>query len=434
MTQYFFILRSKKLCSFLSYGIIAFSLFVVSFIVTSRVDAETNQQKTNTPVKKIDTASNTLKKSKNKSNKLKQNALFYEKKLFNLSREIHSTERKINKLTTKLTKLNKQKKQLQKKTEQQKDALAQQMQALYTAGKQSHLRLLLKQDDPSDISRTVKYFDYLNQHRLKRIRQIQKRLDKIKTIQVEIRKDTQELSKLQNKQGGRKLSLNQIVKKKDKAYKKQNKIVKSQEKKLSKLLKEESQLKTVIQQLAAIRQQEASKILKEKEREKKQKKLEKIAKQKTSQKKLRKNTTKKKEATKRYYVPNKAFSSLKGKLAWPVRGRISNRFGARKNSKQSWKGVLISAPGGTNVHAVARGKVEFSGRLNGYGYLIIIRHDKNYRSLYAHNRSVFKKEGSIVKAGEVIAAVGNSGNHRNTGLYFEIRRGTSHQNPAKWCR
>jgi len=83
---------------------------------------------------------------------------------------------------------------------------------------------------------------------------------------------------------------------------------------------------------------------------------------------------------------------------------------------------------------VARGKIEFSGRLKGYGYLVIIRHDKNYRSLYAYNRSIYKKEGQVVKQGEVIAAVGNSGSQTNSGLYFEIRRGTSHQNPANWCR
>ncbi len=96
--------------------------------------------------------------------------------------------------------------------------------------------------------------------------------------------------------------------------------------------------------------------------------------------------------------------------------------------------MVISAPAGSNVHAIARGKIEYSGRLRGYGYLVIIRHDKNYRSLYAYNRSVFKKVGQIVKAGEIIAAVGNSGSQTNSGLYFEIRRGTTHHNPARWCR
>jgi septal ring factor EnvC (AmiA/AmiB activator) len=139
-------------------------------------------------------------------------------------------------------------------------------------------------------------------------------------------------------------------------------------------------------------------------------------------------------AVQRHYVPNKPFSTLRGKLSWPVRGKMTQKFGSTRNSKQRCKGVIISAAAGTRVHAIARGKVEFSGRLRGYGYLVIIRHDKNYRSLYAYNRAVYKKEGQIVKAGEVIAAVGSSGSQDNSGLYFEIRRGTAHQNPNRWVK
>ncbi len=399
--------------------IISFSLFSVNFVV-----ADNNQNKQDILSKKITKANDTLQSSRQISNKLKKNVRFYEDKLFTLSRELHSTEKKINRLTTKLTKSNKRKQKLLSQTEQQKDALAQQMQALYTSGKQSHLRLLLKQDDPSDISRTVKYFEYLNQYRLKRIRQIKKHLDKINTVQIQIEKDTQALNLLQKEQSSKKASLRKLVRKKDKVFQKQHRIVTSQEKILNTLKRKEAALQGVIQKLALKRQKEAKIIEKEKTAENlaKKKKLKVASKQAV------------KPTIARHYVPNKAFSSLRGKLAWPVRGTISNHYGTTRNTKQKWKGVLISALGGTNVHAVARGKVEFSGRLNGYGYLIIIRHDNNYRSLYAYNRSVYKKVGQIVKAGDIIAAVGNSGSQRKTGLYFEIRKGTSHRNPAKWCR
>jgi septal ring factor EnvC (AmiA/AmiB activator) len=111
-----------------------------------------------------------------------------------------------------------------------------------------------------------------------------------------------------------------------------------------------------------------------------------------------------------------------------------HRYGSIRNAKQRWRGVVIAAPGGRKVRAVARGKIEFAGRLNGYGYLIIIRHDKSYRSLYAYNRAIYKKTGQTVNAGEVIAAVGNSGGQAQNALYFEIRRGTRLQNPSRWCR
>jgi len=389
--------------------------------------AESSTSKQSQLQKKISKADSSLKNSRSVYHALEKKVHKAEDKLHKISKELHTTEKKINHLTTKLTKSNKEQKKLRVKTTQQKEALAQQMQALYTSGKQSHLRLLLKQDDPSDISRTIKYFEYMNKHRLGKIGVIKTRLNKLKTIQSQINEDSKSLKALQEKQRGRKSKLKLAVKEKEKAYKKQRKVVYSKEQKLAKLRKEEARLQGVIQRLAAKRKRE------EKERKRQ------IAKAKAAEKN-KKNQSKKSNkkqavaAVQRHYVPNKPFSSLRGKLSWPVRGRLTQAFGSSRNSKQRWKGVIISAAAGSRVHAIARGKVEFSGRLRGYGYLVIIRHDKNYRSLYAYNRSVYKKEGQIVKAGEVIAAVGSSGSQSNSGLYFEIRKGTSPQNPKRWIR
>ena len=399
--------------------------FVLLILMAFSASAENTQQKQSKLQKKINSASATLKNSRAVSKKLRKSVIIAEDKLNKLSRDLYQTEQKINSLTTKLNKSNAKKKKLQKQTNAQQQALAQQMQALYTSGKQSHLRLLLKQDDPSDISRTVKYFEYMNKHRLKRIKKIKKRLNKIKVVQEQIAKDTKTLQALQIEQGNKKIALKSAVKEKNKLLKKQSKIVNSQAQMLSKLKKDESRLRGVLQRLANKQKQEekAAKI-------KAQRKKEAI--------KLAAKTGKKVKpepiSAKRRFVSNKPFSSLRGKLSWPVRGKLTHRYGSARNSKINWNGVIITAAAGTKVHAVARGKVEFSGRLNGYGYVIIIRHDKSYRSLYAFNRSVYKKVGQIVKQGDVIAAVGSSGRLTNPGLYFEISRGSRHQNPARWCR
>lgn len=383
--------------------------------------AENIQQKKVSLQKKIKSANTDLKNSRIVSKKLKNNVQVAEEKLNKISGELHQTEQDINRLTSKLTKSNAHKKKLLKQTIEQKRALAQQMQALYTSGKQSHLRLLLKQDDPSDISRTIKYFEYMNKSRLKRIQTIKKRLEKIKTVQNQINKDNQSLKELQVKQSKRKVVLKAVLKEKDRLLKNQGKIVSSKKQQLSKLKKDESRLRGLLKRLAKKQEKE--------EREEKARKLKK----KTNVKKTKK-TTKVVATVKRRFVPNAPFSSLRGKLSWPVRGKITHKYGSARNSKINWNGVIISASGGTSVHAVARGKVEFSGRWNGYGYIIIIRHDKNYRSLYAFNRAVYKKAGQVVKAGEVIAAVGNSGRLATPGLYFEISKGSIQQNPARWCR
>jgi len=409
--------------------------FLIIILQGSPALAENSQKKQGQLQQQINTASNTLKNSKAVSSKLRKKVRVAEDKLSAISRNLHDTERDINRLTTKLTKSNAQKAKLEKQTEQQRNALTQQMQALYTSGKQSHLRLLLKQDDPSDISRTVKYFEYLNKHRLKRIKSINKRLLKIKQVQDQISKDTTHLKKLQKEQSSKKRSLKAAVNAKELSLKKQRKVVLSDQQKLQKLRKEESRLMTVIERLAAKerkeRLQREAQILAAKKAKEREKQIKKDA-----QASKKSKTISKKVATiKRHYVPNKPFSSLRGKLSWPVRGKISHKFGSIRNTLgMKWKGVFISAPGGANIHAVARGKVEYSGRLNGYGYVVIIRHDKSYRSIYGYNRSVFKKEGQIVKAGEIIAAVGNTGRQANTGLYFEISKGATKQNPARWCR
>ncbi len=417
-------------------------LLSVCLCVSYASYADNSPAQKNKLQKKISQANSTLKNSRTKSNKLKKNVRIAEDKLNSISKKLFKTEDQINRLTTKLTKSNKERGKLLVQTNQQKDALAQQMQALYTSGKQSHLRLLLKQDDPSDISRTVKYFEYMNQHRLKKIGLIKTRLDKIKTLQTQINEDSKTLTTLQEKQRGRKSSLKKAVKDKEKAHKTQKKIVYSQEQKLAKLRKEESRLQGVIQRLAQKRKQEETKRKQalakaaeakasQKRNQQPVKKQAKVVVKKANTKAQQKKTV---AAVQRHYVPNKPFSTLRGKLSWPVRGKMTQKFGSTRNSKQRWKGVIISAAAGTRVHAIARGKVEFSGRLRGYGYLVIIRHDKNYRSLYAYNRAVYKKEGQIVKAGEVIAAVGSSGSQDNSGLYFEIRKGTAPQNPNRWVK
>jgi len=408
---------------------ILYSIFSALLVLAgSSVSAENTKQKQENLKKEIKTYNTKLQNSRAVSNKLRKNVRIAEEKLNELSRDLHQTEQSINHLTSKLTKSNKREKRLEKQTGEQKRALAQQMQALYTSGKQSHLRLLLKQDDPSDISRTVKYFEYMNQHRLKRIKKVKKRLSKIKQIQEQIAKDSSVLKKLQLIQSEKKIALKSTVTEKDRLLKKQSKVVRSQAQKLSKLKRDESRLRGVIQKLAQKQKREDIDRAKAKAR----KKVKTTTVIENNTKKLK--PTKSAKVIERHYISNRPFSSLKGKLSWPVRGRLTHKYGSARNSKIKWNGVIISAAGGTNVHAVARGKIEFSGRLNGYGYVIIIRHDKSYRSLYAYNRSVYKRVGQVVKAGEIIAAVGNSGRLASSGLYFEISKGSVHQNPARWCR
>jgi lipoprotein NlpD len=105
--------------------------------------------------------------------------------------------------------------------------------------------------------------------------------------------------------------------------------------------------------------------------------------------------------------------------AWPASGRLLRAFDARREDR---KGIDIGGRSGQPVRAAAGGKVVYSGSgLGGYGRLIIIKHNKEYLSAYAHNRKLIASEGQWVEKGQEIALMGNSGTDR-VQLHFEIRK------------
>ncbi len=128
------------------------------------------------------------------------------------------------------------------------------------------------------------------------------------------------------------------------------------------------------------------------------------------------------------------FKALRGKLQWPVKGNLLYRYGQSRVSGQNikWKGVFVQAKRDTPVRAVAYGRVVYADWLPGLGLLTILEHSNNYMSLYANTEILYKDVGAWVEAGEIIATTGDSGGNKDTGLYFEIRRGKSSLNPSPW--
>ncbi|MFA4910120.1 MAG: LysM peptidoglycan-binding domain-containing M23 family metallopeptidase [Desulfobacteria bacterium] len=121
----------------------------------------------------------------------------------------------------------------------------------------------------------------------------------------------------------------------------------------------------------------------------------------------------------------------KGRFIWPVKGEITSRFGVRDVKKHD--GIDIRAPKGTPIMAADDGKVTYSGEgergLRGYGNLILISHKDDYVTVYAHNECNLVKEGDVVKKGQKIALVGDTGRANGTHLHFEIRKDRKPRNP-----
>lgn len=370
--------------------------------------------------------SNSLSTQKGESKELQEEVTLLEKKLGDISDKHYQTEKKAEATLGKLEESTRKQTQLDAELAAQKSGLAQQLQALYTAGEQSHLRLLLRQDEPSDISRTIRYFEYLNENRVGRIQAVQKTLKDIDATRLAIENDNTELRALNSTLEQQKVEMESTLKARSTALGTLKGDIRAKEKQLNKLKAEEANLQTVVDRLARKAEEKAVP-------EKAPKTAETLEKPANTSKKSA-SETERSEPVKTRFTPNQALSTLRGQLSWPVQGKIIHSYGSSRNEKQRWRGVVLAAAGGTKVRAIARGRVAFSGWMDGYGHLIIIEHDNNYMSLYGYNRAVYKKEGAIVNANETIAAVGNSSGQSQDALYFEIRQGTSPQNPARWCR
>jgi len=133
-------------------------------------------------------------------------------------------------------------------------------------------------------------------------------------------------------------------------------------------------------------------------------------------------------------LPSGAFESLRGRLPAPIAGKIEARFGAKRGDGPTWRGMFIKAPEGTDVRAIAAGRVVFANWMRGYGNLIIVNHGGEYLSIYGNNQTLLKQAGDAVKPGDVIASAGNTGGNEQSGLYFELRHLGKAFDPAGWVR
>jgi len=149
-----------------------------------------------------------------------------------------------------------------------------------------------------------------------------------------------------------------------------------------------------------------------------------------------KQTVKNIENKKSYSVPRPTrFTDSKGRLPLPLEGKIfrsDKRLGFENMNLQ--KGVFIEGSSDGKVRAVFSGRVDFSGKLKGYGEVIIINHGSRYFTISANLWKRSKNEGDVVEAGEVIGSASYIGSSKETRLYFEIRKAGQEVDPLKWLK
>ena len=134
----------------------------------------------------------------------------------------------------------------------------------------------------------------------------------------------------------------------------------------------------------------------------------------------------------------KSFSTLKGLLNMPVKGKIISFFGPHRDKKFNvthfQSGIEIKADRGEPIRAVYDGRVLYARWFKGYGNMIIIDHGNNYYTVYAHAQELFASQGDTVEMGEVVATVGDSGAMTGPILHFEVRHHGKPVDPLKWIK
>jgi septal ring factor EnvC (AmiA/AmiB activator) len=310
-----------------------------------------------------------------------------------LSALIRANRKKQGALEQELTKLRSRRRQLEQDRDKQQALIAAQLRTAYQLGHEKTLKVLLNQEDPALISRAMTYVDYFNKARLHEIEQFNNTITELRALEPNIAEKSATL-----KQTGQQLATEK------------NKLGQQQQARQ--------------QTLASLSQTIKSKDAQLQQHEKDQARLEALL-----------NTVEDVATSFASMEDAQPFGSRKGKMKWPARGKIDNRFGRRRqHGGLKWQGVEIRGKEGNNITAIHHGRVVFADWLGGQGLLIVIDHGDGYMSLYGHNQSLLHETGDWIHTGEAIATMGNSGGRNQTGLYFEIRHRGKASNPAGWCR
>ena len=270
------------------------------------------------------------------------------------------------------------------------DHLAAQVRAAYMSGSQEKIKLLLNQRDPAMLGRMMAYYRYFNDYRADNIGAVSVKIRELAAMHSEVAAEEARLADLARTRSAEleKLAVAQVERQTLLASLKERMAAEGRE--IERLAAQEKDLARLIAELTSILSD--------------------------------------------YPITSEEpFSDFRGRLTWPVAGTLLRDFGQpRVGGALKWNGVVLAAPRGREVRSVYHGRVAFADWLAGMGLLVIVDHGEGYMTLYGYNETILKNAGDWVAPGDVIATVGDSGGQAESGLYFEIRRGTQPLNPRRW--
>jgi len=273
----------------------------------------------------------------------------------------------------------------------EREALAGQLRTAYTIGREEQIKLLLNQEDPAQLGRMFAYYGYFGHARAAKIDSIRKQLDRLEELDAEVAAEDARLAELENLAQAELDGLQRARHERGEVLGELNQQLKNRQVTLAKLTREKDALEKLLADLRRVLSD---------------------------------------------FPVNSAepFEKLKGRLSWPVKGRLLADFGDRRAGGLTWNGVLLATDRGSQVRAVHSGRIVYADWLPGMGLLTIVEHSGGYLSLYGHNEQLYRAVGDWVGVGDVIASAGDSGGRSQPELYFEIRKGATPLDPHQWIR
>ena len=273
-----------------------------------------------------------------------------------------------------------------------RELLAGQIMAAYRLGRESRLKLVLNQDSPALLSRTLAYYDYFSRSQVAQISELKQVLLTLDAMQANI---NVELSAIDEVQRSQQAVLDEMT---DQRNQRQVVIeslasqIDTDETRLAELQRDRLDLEALLEKLSNVLADIPSDLGQRQDP-----------------------------------------ADLRGKMPMPVKGRVKYAYGQPRTAGLHWQGWLIDTDVGKEVKTVAYGRVAYSDWLRGYGLLMIIDHGDGFMSLYANNESLLREVGEWVEAGGSISTVGSSP-LSGKGLYFEIRKNGKAMDPAVWIK
>lgn len=306
------------------------------------------------------------------------------------AKAVSAQQQQLSKLDERLAELKQRQSALELQKHRQQQLLAAQVKAAYQVGGHDYTQLLLNQQDALKLERILTYYQYFNKARIEQLQALQLTVDELSNVASSERQARTEQANRLDELKQQQQSLQQARIAQQQSARQLTELLSAQKDQLAYLRSNEKSLQSTINQL--------------------------------------------KEQAKARRQAYQAKNRSSGKLPWPVQGKLVQRFGAQTGGESTASGLVIEAASGLPVRAVDQGQVIFADWLKGYGWVIVLDHGNGLMSLYGHNQSLLKSPGDVVRAGDHLALVGQSGGRERSGLYFEIRQKGVAADPLRWLR